>query len=125
VLQSPKGSYLSQYKYIQDALCQNDVPPIQEPSEYWHIVGSLVYLTITRPNIAHALQFIMVTCLICCVTYEEQHPNAYSILGIVLFSFSLILMPLGLVTQLSVAQLLVVVFFLDPLLLHGNLRSKQ
>jgi hypothetical protein len=56
----------------------------------------------------------MVICFMCCVTYEEHHPNAYSMLGIVLFSFMLIPMPLGLVTPLSVAQLQVIVSFLDP-----------
>jgi hypothetical protein len=36
----------------------NDGPSLQEPSRYWHIVGSLVYLTITRPDIAHAVHIL-------------------------------------------------------------------
>jgi hypothetical protein len=79
VLQSPKGYYLSQYKYIQDLVARsgisdncttatpldihlklrlNDGPPLQESSRYQHIVGSHVYLTITRPDIAHAVHIL-------------------------------------------------------------------
>jgi hypothetical protein len=47
----------------------------------------------------------MLICFMCYVTYEEQHPNAYFMLRIVLFNFMLILMPLGPVTQLSVTLL--------------------
>lgn len=73
------GFYLSQEKYIQDLLARsgltdkrvvdtpmelgihlrpNDGEPLQDPTRYRHLVGSLVYLGVTRPNISHSVHIL-------------------------------------------------------------------
>jgi len=152
---SDKGYYISQSKYIQDLIARSgitdtrtaatpmdihlqlrptDGTPLEDPARYRHIVGSLVYLTVTRPDIAHAVhilsQFvsaptsILDICFVYCDTYVGHPLGVYSMLMTTHFSFMLIQTPLGPVIQQIAVLSLVIAFFLVLLLLPGSPRSK-
>ena len=43
---------------LQLQLRSTDGIPLKDPSRYRHLVGSLVYLTVTRPDISHAVHIL-------------------------------------------------------------------
>jgi hypothetical protein len=151
-----EGFYLSQEKYIQDLLDRasltdhrtaetpmelnvhlvaTDVEPLEDPTRYHHIVVSLVYLGVTRPDISYSIhilsQFVSAPTQI---HYSHLLRVPFIFVGLslitcsfhalVLYSSRHIVMLLGLVIPLTVVLFLPIVFFLVVPSLLGRLRSK-
>jgi len=95
-------------------------------------VGSLVYLTVTRSDIAHAVHilsqfvsaptFVHFGYLLHVLRYFRGiSSNVCSMLVIVRFSFILTRIALGILTERIVVPSQDIAFFLAHLFLHGNL----
>jgi hypothetical protein len=156
VSSTPQGFYPSQGKYIQDLVDHASLSnhravettmelnvhlratygePLADPTHYRHIVGSLVYLGVTRPNISYFVhilsQFVSAPTQIhyshllrVCVIFMGLYLVACSFLALALYSSMHILMLLGLVIPMIVNLFLLIVFFLVVLSLLGRLRSR-
>jgi hypothetical protein len=147
------GYYLSQSKYIQELIAHSgltntwtaatpmelnlhlkatDGLPLEDPTRYRHLIGSLVYLTATRLDLAYAVhtlgQFVSAPttvhyaiCFVFCAIKGGQSRDNSFMLHLVSRCFMLILMLLGPVIMLIVFQLPDIVSFLVARQLHGSL----
>ena len=146
----PKVTTLSQHKHIQDLLARSgitdtrtattpmdlhlqlrpsDGTPLADPSRYRHIVGSLVYLTVTRPDIAHEVhilsQFVTTRTsvhyghLLRVLRYLRGTSTRY-----LFYAQSSPLQLYATWANDVNDRCSAIVFFLVPLLFHRNLRNK-
>jgi hypothetical protein len=151
-----EGFFLSQEKYIQDLLDRasltdhrtaetsmelnvhlvaTDGEPLEDTTRYRHIVGTLVYLGVTRPDISYSVHILsqffllplkstIVTFFVSCVIFVGLSLIACSFHALVLYSSRHIVMLLGLVIPLTVVLFLPIVFFLVVPSLLERLRSR-
>lgn len=110
---------------------------LRDTTRYRHLVGSLVYLTVTRPDIAHAVhivsQFVSAPTsvhydhLLRVLRYLRgtSSRRLHYVKALINFSFMLILTQLGRVILLIVALSPVIVSFLALLSLHVFPRNKH
>jgi hypothetical protein len=153
---TPEGFFLCQEKYIQDLLDRasltdhrtfetpmelnvhlvvTDGEPLEDPTRYRHIVGSLVYLGVTRPDISYSVnilsQFVSAPTqihyshlFVSCIIFMGLSLIVCSFHALVLYSSRHIVMLLGLVIPLTVILFLPIMFFLVVPSLLERLRSK-
>ncbi|CAM8957965.1 unnamed protein product [Rhodiola kirilowii] len=154
---TPEGFFLSQDKYIRDLLDRaslsdkrtintpmelnvhlrpTDGEPLEDPTRYRHLVGSLVYLGVTHPDISYTVhilsQFVLLPLISIIVIsfvsfdiYVDPFLAIFSSLALVLSSFKHILMRHGLVSTLIVDLFLPIVYFLVVLSFPCRQRSSQ
>lgn len=113
---------------------KNDVTALADPAPYCRLVGSLIYLSLTRPDIAYDVQIVNKFFASPC----QLHMSAvfelldifvellivdYSSHSVPTFSFVPLLMLTRLVLLILADQLLGGVYFLVILFFHGNVRN--
>ncbi|WVZ52387.1 hypothetical protein U9M48_003451 [Paspalum notatum var. saurae] len=89
VTRSSSGLFLSQRQYAVDLLQRpvdtraklsaTDGAPVADPSEYRSLAGALQYLTLTRPDLAYAVQQV------CLFMHDPREPHLALIKRILLY----------------------------------------
>jgi hypothetical protein len=96
-----------------------DGDPLSDPTAYRHIVGALQYCTLTRPDIAYSVnQF-------CQFLHCPTSIHLTEAKRVALFTCKLIVIQIGLATQLIEGVLVAMVCSSVHVSSHGNLRSNR
>jgi hypothetical protein len=152
---TPEGIFLSQKKYIQDLLDQTSLTdhriaetlmelnvhltptngePLEGPTHYHHIIESLVYLGVSRPDILYSVHILsqmfllplrstIVIFFVSCIIFVGLCLVTCSFHTLAFYNSSHIVMLPELVIPLIVILFLPIVFFLVVPSLLGKLRS--